>query len=110
MPTPRLALKLTRKRVVTLLQRSGRGDRPGLAEAIMVKLQEPALRQSPAVEDALGHAVSGLISVVVSMEASIADLEEAMTIAFEAHQGAKLLTAVPGLATVLRHQGVGRDR
>jgi transposase len=106
-PTPRLALKLTRKRIVTLLQRSGRGDRPGLADTIMAKLHEPALRQSPAVEDALGHAVSGLISVIVSMEASIADLEEAMTVAFEAHESAKLLTAVPGLATVLGARVLG---
>jgi transposase len=100
-PTPGVALKLTRKRVVTLLQRSGRGDRPGLADNIVAKLRQPALRQPPAVEDALGRAVTGLVTVIKSMEASIADLEDALAIAFEAHQAAPLLTAVPGLATIL---------
>ena len=73
-PTPGMALKLTRKRVVTLLQRSGRGDRPGLADTIMVKLGQPALRQPRAVEDALGRAVTGLVSVIKSMEASRQDV------------------------------------
>jgi transposase len=100
-PTPGRALKLTRKRVVTLLQRSGRGDRPGLADAIIAKLGQPALRQPPAVEDALGQAVTGLVSVIKSMEVSIANLEDAMTITFEAHDAARLLTAIPGLATIL---------
>jgi transposase len=100
-PTPGSALKLNRKRVVMLLQRSGRGDRPGLADTILAKLRQPALRQPPAVEEALGRAVSGLVSVIKSMEASIADLERAMTTAFEAHPAARVLTAVPGLATIL---------
>jgi transposase len=100
-PTPGVALKLTRKRVVTLLRRSGRGDRPGLADTILAQLGQPALRQPPAVEDALGRAVTGLVSVIKSMEASIAALQEAMTIAFEAHPAARLLTAVPGLAAIL---------
>jgi transposase len=100
-PTPGVALKLTRRRMVTLLQRSGRGNRPGLADAILTELGHPALRQPPAVEDALGRAVTGLVSVIKSMEVSIADLESAMTIAFRAHHTARRLTAVPGLGTIL---------
>jgi hypothetical protein len=87
-PTPGAALKLARKRVVTLLQRSGRGDRAGLADSILANLRQPSLRQPPTVEDALGRAVKGLVSVINSMESAIADLESAMTIAFNAHQSA----------------------
>ena len=72
-PSPAHGLKLTHKRVVTLLRRSGRGDRPGLAETILKHLHEPALRQPPAVEAALSHAVIGLVNVIKTMEAAIAD-------------------------------------
>jgi transposase len=100
-PTPGVALKLTHKRVVTLLQRSGRGDRPGLADSILANLRQPSLRQLPAVEEALGRAVKGLVCVISSMESAIADLESAMTLAFNAHQNAELLTSIPGLGSVL---------
>ena len=60
-PSPAHGLKLTQKRVVALLRRSGRGDRPGLAEGILAHLHEPALRQRPAVEAALSKAVVGLV-------------------------------------------------
>jgi transposase len=100
-PTPALALRLNHKKVVALLRRSGRGDRPGLADSVLAKLQEPALRQPPAVEEALGRAVGGLVSVIKTMEGSIADLDTAMTVAFEDHDLSKVITAVPGLATVL---------
>ena len=66
-PTPGMALKLTRKRVVTLLQRSGRGDRPGLADTIIVKLGSPPCvatggRRCPGPSrhrSGLGHQVDG---------------------------------------------------
>jgi transposase len=100
-PTPAHALKLTPKRVVALLRRSGRGDRPGLAASILVKLQSPALRQPDRVEVALGRAVTGLVTVIEAMGSSIAELEAAMTIEFETHNAAEILTAVPGLGSVL---------
>jgi transposase len=106
-PSPAVALKLTHKRVVVLLRRSGRGDRPGLAESILDELQEPALRQPARVEAALGRAVAGLVSVIRSMEATIADLEAAMAIEFESHELAKVITAVPGLAKVLGARVLG---
>jgi hypothetical protein len=112
-PTPGQALKLTHTRTVTLLRRSGRGDRPGLAESIMTKLQAPALRQSPAVETALGRAVTGLISIIKTMEDSIADLEGALSTEFQGHQFSRLFAPVPGLGPVLGARvlsEVGDDR
>src|SRR4051794_18619113 len=65
-PTPAQGMKLTHKRVVVLLRRSGRGDRPGLAEAIVADLHRPALRQPRRVEAALGHAVVGLVNITAT--------------------------------------------
>jgi transposase len=100
-PTPAQALRLNHSRMVALLRRSGRGDRPGLGETILSKLQTPALRQAPGVESALGHAVVGLISIIKTMESSIADLENAMGAEFQAHSTSRLFAPVPGLGPVL---------
>src|SRR5215213_3872209 len=94
-PTPAHGLKLTHKRVVTLLRRSGRGDRPGLADAIMAHLHAPALRQSPRVEAALGQAVVGLLTIVQAMQTASAALEAAMTAEFDHHPSAGVLRAAP---------------
>jgi hypothetical protein len=40
-PSPAATHKLTRRRVVALLQRCGRGDRPGLADQILTDLKRP---------------------------------------------------------------------
>jgi transposase len=106
-PSPAHGVKLTHKRVVTLLRRSGRGDRPGLAEGILKHLHEPALRQPPSVEAALGQAVLGLIKVVETMEASIADLEAAMATEFDQHHAAELLRGAPGLGAILAARVLG---
>jgi transposase len=106
-PSPTHGVKLTHKRVVSLLQRSGRGDRPGLAEAILKHLHEPALRQPPAVEAALSHAVIGLVRVIKTMEASIDALEVAMADEFEQHHAAELLRSAPGLGAILAARVLG---
>ncbi len=106
-PSPGQGQKLTHKRVVTLLRRSGRGDRPGLAERLLKHLHEPALRQPPPVEAALSHAVVGLVKVVETMEASIATLEVAMAAEFDKHHAAALLRGAPGLGAILAARVLG---
>ena len=99
--TPALGAKLTHTQVVTLLRRSGRGDRPGLADAIVVHLHAPALRQPARAEAGLGHAVVGLVTIIEAMQAAIADLEAAMIAEFDQHPSAPLLRAAPGLGPIL---------
>src|SRR4051812_28745375 len=106
-PSPAQGLKLTHKRIVTLLRRSGRGDRPGLAESLLKHLHEPALRQPAAVEAALSHAVVGLVNVIKTMETAIAALEMAMTVEFDRHPAAKQLRAAPGLGPILAARVLG---
>lgn len=106
-PTPAAGEKLTHRRVVALLRRSGRGDRAGVAEAIVAHLHEPALRQPPPVEVALGHAVSGLVKIIETMQLAIAALETAMAAEFDAHPSAGLLRATPGLGPILAARVLG---
>lgn len=106
-PTPAIGAKLTAKRMVSLLRRSGRGDRPGLAERIVTILRTPALRQPERVETALGHAVAGLVATISVMQTGIAQLEAAMTVEFDAHPDAAILTPAPGLGPVLAARVLG---
>jgi transposase len=92
---------------VSLLRRSGRGNRPGLADTILQHLHEPALRQPAAVEAALSHAVIGLVNVIKTMEAAIAALEVAMAAEFDRHHAAEQLRAAPGLGPILAARVLG---
>ena len=112
-PTPAAGIKLTRSRIVALLRRSGRGDRPGLADRIMAQLRQPALRQPERVEAAYGDAVAGLLNTIAVMQAGIARLETAMTAEFDRHPDAKILSPAPGLGPILAARvlaEIGDDR
>jgi transposase len=106
-PTPAAAAKLTHRRVVALLRRSGRGDRPGLAERILGDLTAPALRQRPLVEAAFAKSVRGLVAVIEAMQSGIAELETALNTEFERHHHANLLRAAPGLGPILAARVLG---
>ena len=100
-PTPAAGQKLTHRRLVTLLQRSGRGNHPALAEQILTDLHTPALRQPPRVETALGHTVAGLIGIVVAMQQAVDDLEAELAREFDQHPQAQILRWAPGLGPIL---------
>jgi transposase len=100
-PTPTKAAKLSEKRLVGLLRRSGRGNRSGLVEEILRHFRQPELHQLPAVEEALGHAVLGLVAVIESMEEAIAELEAAMATEFDRHPSAAVLRSAPGLGPIV---------
>ncbi len=100
-PTPGAGQKLTRRRLVTLLHRSGRRNDPGLAEQILADLHAPALRQPPQVETALGHAVTGLLGIIASMHQAVDALEAELGHCFDSHPQAPILRSVPGLGPIL---------
>lgn len=106
-PVPELGLKLTARRVVTLLHRCGRRNDTALVEQILSALRTPALRQPAPVETALGHAVTGLIAVVGSMQAAVDQLETALAAEFDAHPLAPVLRSAPGLGPVLAARILG---
>ena len=106
-PSPAEAARLTERKVIALLRRSGRGNQPGLATRIREQLRAETLRQPPAVETAMGLAVAGLIDVVTAMSAGIAALEDALTTAFAEHHAAEVISSLPGLGPVLSARVLG---
>ncbi len=100
-PTPAAGRQLTRRRVVTLLQRSGRGNHPALVEQILTDLHTPALGQPPRVEQALGHTVAGLIGIVIAMQRAVDDLETELAREFDQHPQGAILRSAPGLGPIL---------
>jgi len=99
--TPELGTKLTRRKVVALLQRCGRRNDPALVEQILADLKIPALRQPAAVEAALGLTVVSLLGVIVAMHATVEQLEQALSAQFNDHPLALVLRSAPGLGPVL---------
>jgi len=101
LPSPASAQKLTLARTVTLLRRSGRGNRAGLAEKIRAALTAPGIRQPAPVEDALAVTVQGLVAIIVMMQASVEALELALGKAFATLPAARIVEDIPGLGVVL---------
>ena len=100
-PTPAAAGRLTRRKVVAVLHQCGRRNDPALVEQILTDLKAPALRQPDPVEAALGLSVVGLVSVVVAMRTTVAELEAALATELDAHALAPVLRSAPGLGPVL---------
>lgn len=112
-PTPAQGRRLTRARIATLLQRSGRGNHPAQVEQILAHLHAPALVLPGRAELAHGRAARALLGVIVAMQAGIADLEQAMAGELEQHPDAALMHAVPGLGPILAARvlaEIGDDR
>jgi len=112
-PTPAQGLRLTRSRITTLLQRSGRGNHPAQVEQILAQLTASALRLPARAELAHGRATRALLGVIVAVQTGISDLEQAMADELEHHPDAELLHAVPGLGPILAARvlaEIGDDR
>jgi transposase len=109
-PTPTAGARLTPRRVIALLRRCGRGDRPGLGDRILTALRRPALHQPARVEEALGHAVGALVATITTMQAGIVELETAMAAEYDSHPDATILDPAPGLGPVLAARVLGEMR
>ncbi|MCD2158403.1 IS110 family transposase, partial [Rhodococcus cerastii] len=68
-----------------------------LVNQILADLHAPALTQPPEVENALGHAVTGLLGVVAATHTAVESLEKELGRVFDEHPMAPILTSVPGL-------------
>jgi transposase len=100
-PTPALGMQLTTRKVVALLHRCGRRNDGTLVEQIRTDLTTAALRQPERVEAALGHTVAGLVTIILAMQAAVAQLEQALAEEFDQHPMAPVLRSVPGLGPIL---------
>lgn len=106
-PTPGAALRLNRRRVVAALNRCGRRNDPAFVDKVLAELRAPALRQPPAVENALGKTVEGQLRIVNQMRAAVDDLEAELVREFDSHPLAPTVRSVPGLGPVLAARILG---
>lgn len=100
-PSPAAAARLTRRKVVSLLHQCGRRNDPALVEQILTDLKTPALRQPEPVETALALTVTGLLTILAAMQATVDQLEKALAAEFAQHALAPVLRSAPGLGPVL---------
>lgn len=100
-PTPTAGRALTRRGLVALLHRSGRRNDSSLVDQILADLHAPALNQPQQVEDALGHAVTGLLGIIAAMHTAVESLEKELARVFDAHPLAPILRSAPGLGPLL---------
>lgn len=105
--TPALGKAPTRRKVVALLRGCGRRNDSDLVEKILRDLRIDALRQPPAVELALGHAVLSLLDVLTGMHAAVDRLEAALAEQFDQHPLAPVLRSAPGLGPLLGARVLG---
>jgi transposase len=100
-PSPEDAQRLTRRRVASLLKQCGRRNNPALVDQIFNDINAPALRQPAQIESALGATVTGLVTIIVSMQNAVEHLQTRLGVAFDTHPQAVILRSAPGLGPVL---------
>jgi len=101
-PAPEAAASLSAARLAAALRRAGR-TRGIAAEASLLKdlLRTGQMRQLPAVEEAMGLQLRGLIRQLDAVCVTLAELEAAVEEAFAAHPDAPVVASFPGLGTQL---------
>ena len=106
-PTPTQAAALTRANLTDLLRAAGRGTRPADAARLTEVFAAEQLRQSPAVERAMGTAAAALVTVLRGADQAVRDLERALAPSFEQHPDAEIIDSLPGLGLVLGARVLG---
>jgi hypothetical protein len=107
-PTPSLARTLSKAKIVSALRRAGRQRRlDERATAIQEVLRREQLAQAPILENAYGITTRATVAVIVQLNASLSELEAALSEHFEQHPDAKIIHSLPGLGTVLGARVLG---
>ena len=107
-PTPSLARTLSKAKIVSALRRAGRQrNLDERATAIREVLRREQLAQAPILENAYGITTRATVAVIVQLNASLAELEAALSEHFEQHPDAKIIHSLPGLGTVLGARVLG---
>ena len=100
-PDPTRAAALSRANLTDLLHAAGRGTRPTEAARLAELFATQQLHQSPAVETAMGLAVTALVTRLAADDQAVRDLEKALEPSFESHPDAEIIDSLPGLGLIL---------
>ena len=107
-PTPAAAAALSIAELRELLQSTGRiGVSEQPAQRLHTTLTGEQLRQPPAVEQAMGHAVRAIVTSLIACDSAIRALETELDTQFEQHTYAEILDSLPGLGLVLGARVLG---
>ncbi|MGZ4482557.1 MAG: IS110 family transposase, partial [Gaiellales bacterium] len=100
-PTPTAAAALSEADLVELMRHAERGTQSAKAAALRQVFTAAALRQTPAVEQAMGQAVAAIVASLQAANLAVARLEDALAEHLQRHPDAKLLASLPGLGVIL---------
>jgi transposase len=106
-PDPARAAKLTRGQLIAALRGARRHHVEAKADALLVMLRAPALRQPVITEAAYAAVVSGQVAIITAVNAQIAALAQVMGEHFGRHPAADIYLSQPGLGVVLAARTLG---
>jgi hypothetical protein len=106
-PTPTAAAALTEDDLVEVMRQAGRGTQRARASVLRGVFTAPALRQPPAVEQAMGQATAAIVESLQAANTAIARLEAAMAAHFMRHPDADIVASLPGLGLILGSRVLG---
>ena len=101
-PSPMHGQQLRKSSLTAALRRAGRTRGiPATVNTIHAALHVEQLRQPPLVESAMAEHATALLHALDTAVANVARLEQSLTLAFDQHPDAQIITSFPGLSTVL---------
>jgi len=106
-PDPARAAKLTRGQLVAALRAARRHHVEAKADALLVVLRAPALRQPSTLQGAYASVVAGQLGVISALNAQIAQLGQVVGEHFGRHPAADIYLSQPGLGVVLAARTLG---
>ena len=107
-PTPALGRTLSRAKLISAMKHAGRQRKlEGRSEKIQGALRQEQLAQPPVLENAYGITTKTTVAVIAQLNATMAELEAALSEHFEQHPSAKIIHSLPGMGTVLGARVLG---
>lgn len=107
-PTPALGRTLSRAKLVSTMRRAGRQrNLEERAEKIHDALHKEQLSQPAILENAYGVTTKATVAVIAQLNATMAELEAALSEHFEQHPSAKIIHSLPGMGMVLGARVLG---
>jgi transposase len=101
-PSPVQGQRVRASSLTAALRRAGRSRGiPAAVEQIHAALHTDQLRQAPQIEAAMAEHATALLHALDIAVANVARLEQSLTVAFEQHPDAPIITSFPGMGTVL---------
>ncbi len=106
-PDPARAAKLTRGQLAAALRTARRHHVEARADALLMALRAPALRQPPVTEGAYAAVVAGQVRIIAALNEQVAGLQQVMAEHFGRHPAADIYLSQPGFGMVLAARALG---